>query len=336
MSEGKLIESALQKLDEAKRFLSKLTDRNFLAFLFFLFLSASFWFFLTLYEDYEEEFAIPVQLQNVPEGTVITSDLPEAFHVILKDKGNTLMKYKYAGLPTINVDFTKYENVSGHAVVPVNELTRYVQHKVEPTTQVAAAKTERMEYFYNRNGLKMRIPVKLQSTIEAEQHYGISSVTVKPDSVLVHSIPGVFDTLETVYTEPLYLANVASKTEKKIKLHPVRGARLEPSEVTVSVTVDQMTEKTVQVPIVGVNFPATKVLRTFPPKVSIVFQVGMSMYRKISAEDFVLVLNYEDLLKETDGSAKLSLKSVPDGAAHVRIVPENVEFLIEDVINANN
>ena len=59
----------------------------------------------------------------------------------------------------------------------------------------------------------------------------------------------------------------------------------------------------------------------------------MSIYRKINAEDFTLVVNYEDLLKETDGNVHLYLKSIPVGVSHVRIVPNQVDFLIEDIVD---
>lgn len=336
MQRGTFAAFIMRFLRIIKRFLSKAMDRNFLVFLFFLLLSASFWYVLTLYEEYEVEFSVPVRLQNVPENTVITSELPSEFHVVLKDKGNILMKYKYAGLPAINVDFAKYENNVGHVVVPTSEFTKFIQQKVEPTTRLATVKSERMEYFYNRNGLKMRFPIQLQSTIETDHLYVVSSVRMDHDSVTVYSIPEVLDTLKNVYTEPLYLTNVSSNTKTTLKLQPVRGAKFEIYEVEVAVDVDQMTEKSVTVPISGINFPATKTLRTFPSKVKIAFQVGMSQYRKITSEDFVLVLNYEDLLSLNDGTAKLSLKSVPEGASHVRIIPEKVEFLIEDVVNTNN
>jgi len=336
MQTGKIADKLLRFFQETKQFLSKATNRNFLVFMFFLFLSAAFWCVLTLYEEYEVEFSVPVRLQNVPENTVITSNLPSEFHVMLKDKGNELLKYQYTGLPTFDVDFTKYENATGHVVVPTSELMKFIQHKVEPTTQLSIAKAERLEYFYNRNGLKMRFPIQLQSNIQTDRMYMVSSIEMDLDSVTVFSIPEVLDTLRAVYTEPLCLTNLSSTTEKTLRLQPVRGAKIEPSEVKVTITVDQMTEKRVEIPVLGVNFPATKTLRTFPSKVVISFQVGMSQYRDITSDDFVLVLNYEDLLSKTDATVKLSLKSIPNGASNVRIVPETVEFLIEDAINSNN
>lgn len=319
---------------KVRKFLSYVMNRNFLVFLFFLLLSASFWLFLSLDDEYERDFTVPVHLRHVPEDVVITTDLPSSIHVVLKDKGSELLRYRYSGLPAINVDFRNYDQHSGHVSLAVSDFTKTMSQKLLATTKIVSAKPDRMEYYFNY-GLNVKMPVRLRSSIKTEALYGVSSVRVVPDSVTVFAISEVLDTMSNVYTEPLYVSGLTSGETRVVPLTSVRGAKFEPDKVKVRIDVDQMTEKTVLVPIRWVNFPATKVLRTFPSKVKIIFQVGMSMYRKISADDFVLVLRYDDLLKETDGKVSLSLKSLPSGVSHVRIVPSKVEFLIEDATEEN-
>jgi len=116
----------------------------------------------------------------------------------------------------------------------------------------------------------------------------------------------------------------------KCRFVKVPGAKFVPQSARVTIITDRMIEKTVQVPVQGVNFPASKTLRTFPPKVNITFQVGMSQYKRITPESFVLVVNYADLLKNTDNRCHLSLKSVPIGVRRARINPADVEYVIED------
>ena len=88
-------------------------------------------------------------------------------------------------------------------------------------------------------------------------------------------------------------------------------------------------EKTVEVPIVGINFPADKVLRTFPSKVQVTFQVGLMHFKDVSSEDFFIGITYEDILKAKSDKLPLSLKSAPDYVSHVRILPASVDYLIE-------
>ena len=99
----------------------------------------------------------------------------------------------------------------------------------------------------------------------------------------------------------------------------------------VTFCIDRLVEKTVQVPVQQVNFPASKQLRTFPATVNVTFQVGMGLYRNITSENFVLVVNYEDLLKNKTNLCHLSLKTIPKGVSHARINPQDVEYIIEDI-----
>ena len=96
------------------------------------------------------------------------------------------------------------------------------------------------------------------------------------------------------------------------------------------------TEKTVEVPLHGINFPADKVLRTFPSKVQVTFQVGLGRFHKITPESFYINVSYEDLLKLGSDKYTVKLKSIPQGVSHVRVVPDKVDFLIEQVSSYGN
>jgi hypothetical protein len=72
-------------------------------------------------------------------------------------------------------------------------------------------------------------------------------------------------------------------------------------------------------------------LRTFPSKVKVTFQVGLSHFKSIRPDAFVFDISYEDLMKNGSEKYKLKLKSTPAGVSYVRIVPGQVDFLIESI-----
>lgn len=84
-------------------------------------------------------------------------------------------------------------------------------------------------------------------------------------------------------------------------------------------------------PLHGINFPADKVLRAFPSKVQVTFQVGLSRFRQITADDFHMNVSYEELLRLGSDKYTVKLKNVPDGVSQVRFNPEQVDFLIEQI-----
>ena len=186
---GTVVPFFLRTMVRVRRFFSRLMNRNFMVFLFFLFLSAAFWVFLALDDEYEREFDVPLELVNVPENVVITTPLPETFHVVLKDRGSQLINYHYAGLPKVTVDFTNYDRHLGMVSFPVTDITKQLVQKMSTSTRLVSAKPERLEYLFNF-GMHVRMPVRLHATVKAEASYAVSSVRVKPDSVTVKITSG--------------------------------------------------------------------------------------------------------------------------------------------------
>ena len=151
------------------------------------------------------------------------------------------------------------------------------------------------------------------------------------DSVMVYASKELLDTITGAYTRLLNMRNLTDTTQVSIPFQTVQGAKFVPSKVGLTFCVDRLVEKTVQVPVQQVNFPASKQLRTFPAMVNVTFQVGMGQYRNITSENFVLVVNYEELLKNKTNLCHLSLKTIPTGVSHVRISPQDVEYIIEEI-----
>ena len=75
------------KIKEMKELLFRLVNRDFLIFLFFLFLSGAFWLSMTLDETTEREYTIAVELADVPDNAVITTDIVDTIHLVLRYKG---------------------------------------------------------------------------------------------------------------------------------------------------------------------------------------------------------------------------------------------------------
>lgn len=314
-----------------RKWLSWMWNKQMFIFLFFLILSTTFWVFQALNETYEEDYTIPLELRNVPNNVVITTDLPNAVHITLRDKGSVLLSYRYTRhFKPVTVDFNVFANASGHVTIQGSELVKQITNQLLASTQLLNTKPETLEFYYNY-GLCKRVPVVAQTDVRAGRLFSLANTLLSQDSVTVYAAKELLDTITGAYTQPLRLTNLADTTHINAPFLPVRGAKFMPSKVGLTFCVDRLVEKTVQVPVQQVNFPALKQLRTFPATVSVSFQVGMGQYRSITSENFVLVVNYEDLLKNKTNLCHLSLKTIPTGVSHVRISPQDVEYIIEEI-----
>lgn len=321
-----------------KDFLLSYKSREFLIFLFFFLIASGFWLLQTLNNDYEAEFSIPVRLKDVPNNVVLTSEPPSEVRIKVKDKGTVLMNYMLGkSFFPVNLNFNDYKDQgkNNHVKIYASEFERKIRSQLNVSTRLLAVTPDTLEYIYS-TGKSKKVPVKFEGKVTAGRQHYISDTLYSPDSVLVYAPKKILDTITAAYTQRVELENISDTVKHRAILASVRGAKFVPASVELTFPVDIFTEKTVEVPIHGVNFPADKVLRTFPSKVQITFLVGLSRFRKIKPDNFIINVSYEELLKLGSDKYTVKLKSVPDGISQIRIVPEQVDFLIEQVSSNGN
>lgn len=307
----------------------KLRKREIFNYLFFVVLAAAFWLFQVLNQVYEQEIDVPFVINGIPTNVVMTSDVPPTLRVRIKEKGADLFPYVYGGekMPAIEINFSDYQNINGHIRILSSDLLKSIagQHGFN----ILGVKPDTLEMFYNY-GLSKCVPVRWQGTIEPAAGFAMSDIRLSQDSVLVYASKQVLDTITAAWLRPVNFPEITDTLKLQCAVQPVRGAKFQPSSIVLSAFTDRMVEKRVQVFVQGVNFPAGKRLRTFPAQVNVTFQVGMKMYRDITASNFILVVNYEDLLRTVGNRCHLALKSTPLGVSQVKIEPNDVEFVIEE------
>ena len=197
--------------------------------------------------------------------------------------------------------------------------------------KIQSFRPDTIRFAYN-HGLSRKLPVKFAGKLKAHQQNYIQSIRLEPDSVKVFAPASVLDTMHAVYTESVLFDELHEPSSFTVPLRHQKLLKYEPSLVSIKVGVGYYTEKTVKVPIIGLNFPAEKKLRTFPAQANITFRIESGRYNKVSADDFVLATTYEELLQNTESSKlELHLKTVPEGVSNVRISPREVDYLIEQI-----
>ena len=321
----------LKTKKQTKDFLLSAKSREFFVFLCFFFIAAGFWLLQTLNNDYETEFSIPVRLRNVPENVVITSDPVSEVRVRVRDKGTVLLNYMLGkNFYPVILDFKNYTNMGNHVQVQTSQVQKWITGQLNASTALLSMKPDTLEYYYS-TGVSKMIPVKLCGNVSAGEQYYLPDTLFTPDSVRVYAPSDALDTMKVAYTLPLNLDNITDTLEREVTLSAPKGAKYIPASVKLTLPVDMYTEKTVEVPLRGVNFPADKVLRAFPSKIKISFQVGMGRFRQITADDFHLVVSYKELVRLGSEKYTVKLRTLPEGVSHVRFNPEQVDFLIEQI-----
>jgi len=319
----------LKTLEKIRNFLLSRKSREFLIFLFFVFVSFCFWLLQVLNDDYETELSIPLRMKNVPENVVLTSELPKELKIGVKDRGTVLVNYLLGQtLYPVTIDFTDYQDKGTQVRILSNTLQKRIASQLNQSTKLSTIKPDTLELIYTR-GEGKKIPVKLRGEVSADRPYYLSEVIYSPDSVMVYAPKEILDTITSAFTESLYIEQIADTTRQRVELMPVKGAKFTPSYCDLTFLVDMYSEKTVEVPVQGVNFPKDKQLRTFPSKVKVKFQIGLSHFNSVTADDFVVVVDYNQLHKNESDKCPLVLMQSPTNIHQIQLNPQEIDYLIE-------
>jgi hypothetical protein len=285
-----------------------------------------------LNDDYEKEYTIPLRMKNVPENVVLTSELSSNMKITVKDRGTVLVNYSWGQrLLPVNLDFMEYSDKGSHVRIPAMTLAKKIAAQLNQSTKLLSIKPDTLEFIYTKGAVKV-VPVRMQGTITPERQYYVSDTIFLPDSVKVYAPKAILDTITGAYTKPVSLEGVSDTVNQRLSFAPVKGARFVPNYTDMELKVDVFAEKTVDVSVVGINFPHDKVLRTFPAKAKVTFQVGLSRFMEVDADDFLLVVDYNDLQGENADKCKLVLKEKPEEVKHVRMNPSEMDYIIEQKV----
>ena len=315
--------------EKVKTVLVLLKSKSFLTFLFFLTLSTAFWCFEAFKETSTVEVTIPLELENVPDNVVVTTALPKQVRIRLRDRNSSLFYYRYLhDVQPAKVDFSAYANPSCYVRVPKEDVRRSVMQNFESSTELLALLPDTLEYFYSY-GTKKTVGTRLQGKLTPADGYYVVSQSLQPTEVIVYATDRQLDTISAAFSVPCHIADLTESVTIPVAVQEVKGAKFLPDTMKLSVEVDRLVEKTLSLPIQPLNFPTDVCLRTFPMKVNVTFQVGMKEFRNVTEQDFMLVLDANDIQDATANTCPLRIERQPASALRVRLSQNEVEYLIE-------
>ena len=313
-------------LKAVRNFLFSGLNKEFLIFLFFLALSGAFWLLMTLNETMEREFKIPMRLTGVPGNAVITGELPDTVRVTVRDKGFTLVTYDFRPLV---FRFSNYaDEDEGKGVIPLTDVQKQVLSQMYGSSKLLQVKPGAFDFYFTY-GTSKKVPVVFRGKITTSKSYYLAHTEFYPSIVTVYANKQQLDKLQTVEIEPFNYRNLQDTIRQAVKIRKIRGVKIVPSTVRLSVYPDVLTEEAIEVPITAINMPPGMVLRTFPSKVTVRFTIGASLFRTIKPNLFKVVVDYEELAANPSDKCTLQLRSVPRSVSKASLEMDRVDYLLE-------
>lgn len=308
--------------------LLKLFRGDFLVFLLFLGITFFFWWSQTMNQNYETQMKIPLVVSDVPDNIRITEQPERQITVSLSGKGTSLRKSGRRGEhKVLRVSNSAFGMSHGHASLSTSRLRDSISAMLPASVQIRSISPDSLVYQYV-NQYSVMLPVEFGGTTESQDQFFLERIEFRPDSIRI----SVLESDTAVHRAIAGSGQIQLSSDTIIRTVPLRrdpGVIYSQDEVVMTVLSQQYTEKSVEVPVTGVNFPPYVSLKSFPSKAVVTVWVKMSEYDRVTAADFQVVVDYNDIADSDASNARLRIYSQPANVRNVRLQTRTVDYLME-------
>ncbi len=304
-------------------------------FVLFLLISTLVWFIEKMKQNYTVTVEFPIECINVPDGYRVKKEQVQPMKVMLTSDGSTIFwNYSVRRPPVIAVDISRLR-------VKMNEnetWVAFVPHAIENHLQSRLPESVNMKGILNDTITvplltvkKKYLPVRVQGSVTlSPQHIQSRPMNVEPERVWVNGTNDIIDTMTAVYTKRIESTTLVDTLTTTLPYLLPKGVEASATESTVTYYVETFTEKKIDVPITAINVPAGYNFKAFPNTVKVTFNVGLSKFETISATNFDIVADLENVeVGNQNSKIKLTLRNSPVEVQNITFSPRFVEFLLE-------
>lgn len=315
--------------DERK---SPFLSRRFTSFAVCVLLAGLFWLLHALSKEYVITIRVPVAYTNLPEQRLVAVDLPDSVDAEVQGSGFTLFAYKWANaVGPLDLDARQARSLGGgdFALATYSHSDR-LEGAIGHGLKVLRVMPDTIVLSFQGRAEK-KIPVRPRASVQVAPLFRLGdSITTVPAFVTVSGAEALVKRISYIETEPKTYTGLDQSVNEPVKLvlpADLTQLTVAPEQVNLVIPVGRYTEGRFSIPVEPVNVPPNVVLKTFPDKVDVVFQVPIEDYNSINASMFRVVADYS----KTDPSGKtMSVEIVrqPLNIRNLRLEPGRVEFLI--------
>jgi hypothetical protein len=279
-------------------------------------------------QNYETVMKVPVRLTDVPDDVRVTAIPIKQITVSLSGKGTALRKSGRRGSRhVINIRSNDFNMAQGRASLSSSRLKDSITSLLPPSVSVRSISPDSLLYLYQIQRSVM-LPVEYEGNIESQDQYFLERIDFNPDSICAKVL--LTDTMpHRAIVEAGAIVLSSDTIIRTVPIKSISGVLFSNNEVEMRVISQQYTEKSIEVPITGVNFPEYISLKAFPSKATLTVWVKMSEYDSVTASDFQVVVDYNDIAGTDASKARLRIFTQPANVRNVRLQTRTVDYLME-------
>ncbi len=300
------------------------SDRNVL--LLCVTIAFFFWIVVKLSQPYQATKIVRMEYLLAPD-KAMTSSPPETISMRLQATGwNLLFEFVSGRELQIEYDLREMEYFSLSASQLRNSVKRNLS---SGDIEVVELNYEGMQFDLEQRA-KRKLPIRLIDSITYARNFQLRTAPqLAPDSVVVTGPESMLAELTFWPTDSLAIQELDRNRKVVVNLQePMEGMALIPAATTVSVEVEEFTQKDVWLSVEVRNPPADSI-HIFPNKVQASVVVGLSDFDLVQADSFELVADLQSAsLGEGKNTVPLELRQRPTFAHRIQLRQRSAVFYI--------
>ena len=258
----------LKKIEGNKRFKKRFPSKNRLHFfLFFVFISFSFWISTKLSNSYTIEQIFNIEWINIPESIVI-SEKNKKLNTSITASGVEIILYRLFN-NNLKIDLIQANFELDYLSLNLENQKFLIQQQLYSNTLLNQITPSLVKIKFSRLSEK-KIPIIPKTRINLRAGYLTdSNVISKPDCIIVRGPKILLDSIYYAETITYNQEDVYKSISKKINLSPIEGVNFSKDFVDIELSVSRYSEKEFNIPIELINQPEGVKVKLFPPKTKV-------------------------------------------------------------------
>lgn len=318
-------------LNSLKKAFEKARGNGFVSFLFFLLVSCTLWFTLTLNRIYETDVSVSVHVRNVPEGVSLENDACIPVRAMVRGKGTELFGFLFNDGVDIAVDYSEMRRSGGRLAMSSGHIFSRLNEQLGQSLLLKTILADSL--VANVQQATAVVPVR-RGRVDLRTAEGCELVSVKcsPEEVRITALVDELSAIKEVEAPAVVYGGLQCDTLLEFDFLPGRYISVSPAKFEVHVAVSRYVSATVAVPVEYVDFPSDINLGFLPQDVNVEYEVLEVNADKVKPVDFSVRLRFDDyaycvvLGKAGDLEGKFAVSSASSLVRNARVVGVETEL----------
>lgn len=311
------------------------SDGRLLLYLLSVVVATILWFLHALGKEYNTNIKLDIAYRYFPLEKELRKDSPHTLTLNLTGYGFSILRLQLKALfQNYKIDVrelrslhTETEDVLNYNL-PISTIRKQFEEQLGSGLVINSVFPEDVTFHVATMRVR-KLPVQSMLQVRLRSGYmQLNQPIITPDSVLVRGVADVVDTMKMVQTETGLVENISTSFEQNLALVTSSDeVQVLDNAVTVAYDVVEYIEQEHRLEIQPHNFPDSIEIKLSPAEVNMKYKTYARALRNFKKEDFVLVVDYNEMNTFTN-RLEVKILKIPEGISNIAINPRYVSYVI--------